>query len=390
MKKILVVSNCSRRGTSSGLTGKFLDQLSKVDNRKFSISLLDISTGNDNSQLNYPVESHFKLPKGIIWNFISKIPKIRSWHASNLAIKTYKDLLKQRKFVGVILYQVQPNADEWTRIAHENNAKIMFVPWGSEVLRASDKVKKNLHQAFAEVDFVIGALDANTLISAKEEFNVSDHKILQYKNYLKGVKLISEYQGKKTRKDMISSLGLPYSDCNILCGYNGYVGQRHKIIIDALSQVRSKLPKDYQLVFPITYGASQGYVDELRTLCEKKELKANFITNYLTDEQVAYLHLITDLFIQIQPTDDGNDFTKEALYARNEIITGKWLNYIQFEKYGTPYHLINRLEELPIVLFKYFTGEEPKAIIPQKLIEEMNSASSDDNKLFWENVFSKL
>lgn len=391
MKNILVVSNCSKRGSSTGLTGKFLEQLSDIDRKEYSISLLDLSfSKSSKTQSNYPVECHYKLPKGIISSIISRIPKIRALYSSKVAKKAFQVILKQRTFDGVILYQVQPNADEWVRIAHENNTKIMFFPWGSEILRASNDVKIHLQHAFSEVDYVIGAQDANTLIYAKEVFNVPDNRILQYKNYLKGVKLIKKIRGKLSRDEMLSSLKIPQSNNIILCGYNGYAGQRHKVIIDAISKCKDVLPDDYILVFPITYGASNEYIQELKNYCAQSKLNSYFITEYLSDEQVAYLHLVTDLFVQIQPTDDGNDFMKEALFAENRIVTGRWLKYLQFEKYGIPYYSIDTLEELPAVLYSIFTGEKQTLTIPLELINTMDSASEEDNKLFWRNLFSIL
>ena len=389
MKKILVVSNCSKRGTSTGLAGKFLDQLSKIDKQQFQIFLLDTSFNADGAKQSlYPVHSHFTLPKSIVRILVRKIPGLRGIYGINMAIKTYKSLLKKYSFDWVVLYQVQPKADQWTKIAHQYNSKIAFVPWGSEVLRVSGKKQERLRIAFSEVDYVIGAEYANTLLSARDVYSVPEIKLIYYKNYLKGVKLIGKVRDKYSREEMMSSIGIPQSEYNILCGYNGYAGQNHKTIIDALNKNRNILPKGYQLVFPITYGASDDYIEDLKAYCTQLELKSVFITEYLTDEQVAFLHLVTDLFIQIQPTDDGNDFMKEALFAQNQIVTGRWLKYYQFEQYGDPYYVIDTIEELPIMLSRIFSCEVPVPTVPSQLVEDMDSASETDNKLFWEKMFS--
>ena len=389
MKKILVVSNCSKRGTSTGLAGKFLDQLSKIDKQQFQIFLLDTSFNADGAKQSlYPVHSHFTLPKSIVRILVRKIPGLRGIYGINMAIKTYKSLLKKYSFDWVVLYQVQPKADQWTKIAHQYNSKIAFVPWGSEVLRVSGKKQERLRIAFSEVDYVIGAEYANTLLSARDVYSVPEIKLIYYKNYLKGVKLIGKVRDKYSREEMMSSIGIPQSEYNILCGYNGYAGQNHKTIIDALNKNRNILPKGYQLVFPITYGASDDYIEDLKAYCTQLELKSVFITEYLTDEQVAFLHLVTDLFIQIQPTDDGNDFMKEALFAQNQIVTGRWLKYYQFEQYGDPYYVIDTIEELTIMLSRIFSCEVPVPTVPSQLVEDMDSASETDNKLFWEKMFS--
>ncbi len=389
MKKILVVSNCSKRGTSTGLAGKFLDQLSKIDKQQFQISLLDTSFNADGAKQSlYPVHSHFTLPNSIVRILVRKIPGLRGIYGINLAIKTYKSLLKKYSFDWVVLYQVQPKADQWTKIAHQYNSKIAFVPWGSEVLRVSGKKQERLRIAFSEVDYVIGAEYANTLLSARDVYSVPEKKLIYYKNYLKGVKLISKLRDKYSREEMMSNIGIPQSEYNILCGYNGYVGQNHKTIIDAINKNRNILPKGHQLVFPITYGASVDYIEDLKNYCTQLELNSVFITEYLTDEQIAFLHLVTDLFIQIQPTDDGNDFMKEALFAQNQIVTGRWLKYFQFEQYGDPYYVIDTTEELPIMLSKIFSCEIPVPTVPSQLVEDMDSASETDNKLFWEKVFT--
>ena len=391
MKNILVVSECPQRGTSTGLTGKFLERLSCLDKEEFQISLFDTSLyGNKHQGNDYPVHNYFNLPKGFISSLVRRLPGLRSRFASRLLLKRYTQILREGHYDGVILYQIPSLADSLTHIAHENGAKMIFVPWGSEVLRCEDDVRVRLMKAFAETDYVVGAKNSNTILAAMQTFHVPASKIKTVSNDLIGLRKIDELRNKLSRNEMIERLGLPYSDYNIVCGYNGYPGQRHKVIIDALFYNKKYLPVNYNLIFPISYGGSSNLRNELAEYCKEKGISASFITEYMTDEQMAYIHFVTDLFIEIQPTDNGNAFLIESLYAKNQIVTGSWLHYNQFEQYGIPYHLIDKPEDLPNKLHQILCKEIPKISIPNQLIDALTPVPESCITSFWNGLLSGL
>jgi hypothetical protein len=390
-KKVLIVSICDMRANTIGLIGKFLDSFKDIDKSILELSLFDIGffdIKHDPSK--YPVDHYYKLPSKIIEPFVRKIPKIRSWYAEKLIIATFRDIVKNNHFDAIILYHIPICADCLSEIAHYYNSKIIFYPGGSDILRVGGGTRKRLMKAFDEADYVVGAINSNTIIQAKNIYKVPEDKLRLKRNYISGIKVLMDINRSFTREEMSKIVGLPYSDYNIVCSYNGNFEHRHKVIIEALKSNIDVLPQNYQAIFPVTYGGSSEYVDELRKMCNDEGLNAVFITSFLTNEQMAYLHLMTDLFIEIQPTDAGNAFLIEALFSKNQIITGSWLNYVQFEQFGVPYHLIDNPNDLAVKLNEIFTHKITTPSIPPKLLEMYTIPHDYHKESFWKDFILEL
>lgn len=389
MKKILVVSSCTMRGDSTGLTGRFLELLSGLEKSEYQISLFDTSVwGEKHSPSRYAAKQYYYINRSLITKVISWIPGIRSFYAKWIISHEFERLIKKDHYDGIVLHQLPPNALSLINIAHRYGIKVIAEPWGSEVLRAKDK--NDVKQALSCADYIVGTEGTNLMTVFEQDYHIPEFKIFKCKRFFKGVKKIIEIKDSLSRDEMENGIGIPSSNFRVLCGYNGYSGQRHKIMIDAIYQNRDFLPKGYQLVFPMTYGAEVGYIEKLQSYCKLLNLNFVVLSKFLSDEQIAYLHLITDLFIQIQPTDNGSAFMIESLFAKNQIITGKWLQYKEFEQFGVPYHLLETKEELADKLYYIFTNKLSTPIIPSQLIELFTPEPNYDEKTFWQNIFDKL
>lgn len=397
INKILIVSTCGKRRNTIGLIGVLLDSLKKIDKSKYSISLLDTNFYERNhNPRDYDVDNYYGLEIKWYDSLIRLIPRLRALYAKHIAIKSFRDLMYKHKFNVVVVYQVPPYADSMVKIAHQFGSKIVFEPFGSDVLRVNEKVKTKLKGAFAGVDGVVGRTKSNVLIAAKEVYNVPNSRIFEQKEVQEGVIRLKALRGKLSREAMHNEVGIPCSNYNIVCGYSGRESHRHKKIIDSLIQVKDVLPDGYQIIFPMTYGAGEHheiiieYARQLEAECDKAGLNSIFLTDFMSFEQLTYLHLITDLFVEIQPTDNGNAFMIEALYAKNQIVTGRWLNYKRFEQFGEPYYLIDKPEDLSDMLRKIFTQQVEKVNVPQALVDFFDVPEEYDRSLFWAKLFDRI
>ena len=391
MKKILVVSACAMRGDTTGLVGKFLNSIKDLDKSLYEISLFDIGffEGRHDPQ-KYPVANYYGLPSSAIEPIIRRIPYLRSRYAEHIIVSTLDMILRESHFDAVLLHHIPAFADRLVSITQKNGVKMIFYPGGSDILRVDDRTRKRLQNAFLLVDYVVAAIGSNNAIAAKDIYHVPENKLRLKPTYLKGVGFLMEANKTLSKEEMMDIVGIGKADYNIVCSYSGYPEHRHKVIIEALVRNKEVLPRNYQLVFPMTYGAPSGYIEELRKMCADAGLNATFLTSFITNEQMAYLHLVTDLFIEIQPTDAGNAFMIEALFARNQIVTGSWLNYKQFEQFGVPYYLIDNLEELSRMLNKIMMGRIQKPVVPQELIDMFMVPKNYRSAFFWENLFQEL
>ncbi len=397
MKKILVVSNCTSRGDTIGLVGGILNSLSKLSKREYSITLFDYNFYDAlHDPKRYPVDNYLSIPFDMAHDIIRRIPRVRIWYANYLTKLYFNKILKKQHFDFIIFHQVPSGINGMLQEAHTCGAKVIFEPFGSDILRVSNKSRKALKDAFADVDAVVGRKMSNVLIAAETIYKVPHEKIFEQRECLKSVQQLKNVKGRLSREDMHKELGMPFSNYNIVCGYSARESHKHKLIIDALIQSKEVLPNNYQIIFPMTYGALmhhssiEEYVSELKTLCDEAGLRSFFLTNFISKEQMAYLHLITDLFIEIQPTDNGNAFMIEALFARNQIVTGRWLNYKRFEQFGEPYYLIDTPVELSSMLKKIFTNKVRKIQVPQELVDFFDVPDGYDHSEFWNKLFNTL
>lgn len=387
MKNVLVVCPCSFRGSSIGLIEDLLFQFKKARLNGCTIDLFDTHCFQIHDPSKYDVRTYYGIHIGRIRRIALRMPLIRSRYARYLFIERYREILRSRKYDFILFYKVPPFSDILIDIAHKVNSKVLLFPWGSEVLRADTDTEKHLKIAYSNADYIIGYEKSNLVKKASSIYKVPNDKILQLKTVLKGIKSIKEVSTSLKRTELETIVGIPSSDYNIICGYSGCETQRHIEMIKAFEANKKFLPRSYQLIFPVTYVANPTYIQKLRNLCESYGLNAVFITEYLSDEQIACLHLVTDLFINIQPTDAGNAFMIESLFCANQIITGKWLKYDQFEEFGTPYYSLDKLDDLVLEVEKILTGKVLKREVPQQLIDKYDFPDGYDRGNFWINLF---
>lgn len=389
-KEVLIVSSCPLRGGAIGVIGELLKELSCLNKSEYSFSLFDTNNNRyeNHKREDYHVDFYYRLQTNLKDRIIQHVPWVRSRYYKYKYIKAFKRLLSTKRYNAVLFFPVIFFSDKLIDIAHQHNTRVIFYPWGSEILRCEGWKMNHLMRAFLNVDYVVGSFNANTIKASKEIFNVQGYKIKEKKPFVSGVLMLDSIKEKYSRKQMSDILHIPESSFNVVCSYNGYATHNHEAIIKAIAQNKANLPTNYQLLFPLTYGSAPGYIDSIFSKCREEGLNAIFLTEFLSGEQMACLHYLTDLFIEIQPTDTGNAFLIEAIYAKNEIITGRWLHYDQFEKFGLPYHLIDAIEELPLKISEVVSRKVPKPVIPEQLINMFSIPTSEDRRIFWGDLFA--
>ena len=389
MKKILVVSNCSVRSSGRGLTSDFLRSINP-GNGEVSIDVYDISIMKNHKRDDYDSDDYFSIPVSPLTKMLSKNRITRAICYEQLICKEFGRILHSRRYNLIIIFQVQRFSDRIIKIAKNNNVKTGLYPWGSDILRCNIIDSYRLKKAFRDCDYIIGYKGSVVLRTVVSRYHADSNKIFSHSLVTPGVGILLLIKEKYTRKEMHDNIGIPYSDYNIICGYNADPGQQHFSSIEGLSEVKDLLPNGYQIVFPVSYGNRNGYIDSLKRICKEKALNAVFIEKFISDEQMAMLHIITDLYINNQKTDNGNAFLIEALSCGNCIVSGAWLKYNQFEEYGIPYYQFNNQEELGDVI-KVILSEKPQSItVPIPLMRFLQSITNDTLKSEWCQLFNNL
>lgn len=385
-KNILFVSSCTTRGNTGGLTSNFIDVL-RLNSNLINIDLLDISFERQTKPDVFHSDRYYSVYGNVITRLILKIPRIRRILRESCVKKTLARLFKTTNYSLLIIYELPIFVDSLVTVAHKNNVKVLLYPWGSDVLRANKYKLRRIEKAIDNCDYISGYHNSGTINYILSNYPNSKEKLFLFSVLVPGIRELEKLENKLSRVEMSNELNIPLSKSNIVCGYNGVEGQRHREIIENIYKVKNKLPEDYQLIFPITYGNSQDYYQEIKDICNKYQLRAIFLESYLTPKQMVCLHLLTDLFINVQPTDNGNAFLMEALSSNSAIIVGKWLYYPQFEKYGTPYYQCETIDTIHLAILEVINcGFKSK--VPKELVHDLRSHTPDGIKEEW-NVFFK-
>ena len=385
-KKLLMVAKCRRRGKGpAAYIGDLISYLKKYGGQQFEIDLLVTLLNSGYTKDDFEADNVI-LPKvGVVSHLILKIPRIRAWYWNRIVQKTYSSTINSRDYDWIVFHAIPHDISYLVKLAKNTKAKILLYPWGSEIMRVADSTLESFRFAFDNMDFVRG--DGSMLVEKLEKFYHIPHS--KFVNLVYGSKVIDcieKYRGKLSKDELAVRIGINTASYYIVCGYNRYKGQNHETMISQLAMVKDFLPHGYTLVFPLTYG--DGPNDQyLRNLCKKSGLEAQFLTEYLTDEQMACLHLVTDLFIHIQQTDLANSYMIESVFANTNIISGGWLSYVDLEKGGKPYYTTEVPDQLHVVVRDFLNGKLPKRVAGKAVSEEIRKESWDFSIKGWADFF---
>lgn len=262
---------------------------------------------------------------------------------------------------------------------------IVMSPWGSDIMRRPKKNLEQLSYLYQKADYITIPAESNIGEVITHKLKVSPHKMIGYGIWgsdvvdfaIKNGELISQDDAKKR-------FGL-FGRYVITCGYNKQESQRHKIIIQAIDKVRKQLPDNLSLLFPMTYGENTAlakYTKEVQEECEKRNLPALFVTEFLSVEDLYKMRIATDIFIHVQTTDAGARSVYEYILCNKKIVNGSWLGYKNLESFKPLFYFpVDKMENLGEVIVKAYKSE--KIDIPQEVMDIVKSRS-------WESKISQM
>ena len=308
----------------------------KLNNPDVRISLLT----NRPSHV-FPAEMHGSIEEFIKWKFSSRmnrspfvnrlINRCSSWiQIRSLARVRHYDIVNIHYPYFFLSYVM----GQFGRMA----STIVVSPWGSDVLRLEGKKKRKLlGKVFKKADFITSNPKGRIGKVLVEEMGIDEGKLHPLAWGSETIDYINEHIQDVSTEDAKKKLGFE-NRYVITCGYNAFEEQRHEIMIRAIQGIRSQLPPELILLFPVTYGATSGtkkddYVKRLRELCLESGLDAVFCEDYLSVPDLFVLRQATDMFIHIQTTDGGNSSLQEYVLLGKKVIHGSWIHYSHLEKY---------------------------------------------------------
>ena len=268
--------------------------------------------------------------------------------------------------------------------------KLVITPWGSDILRRDEGYLKRMASLYQHADYIATSPTIPLGKRIIESLHVEPIKLVG--NFF-GSDLV-DYALKNglsiTTDEAKERFGLS-GRYVITCGYNRREPQRHKAMIAAIDQVRDRLPDNFTLLFPMTYGADTRteYVDECKTECEVRALPSVFITRFLPVEELYLLRMATDLFVHVQTTDASSGSVKEYILCDKKIVHGSWIKYDDLEAFRPLYYFpVDRLEDLGDVIVNACYSD--KIAIPQGVLDCVKSCGWERNAARMNDFFMSI
>lgn len=223
--------------------------------------------------------------------------------------------------------------------------KIVAVIWGSDFYRVTSKVKIFLQDIiYKNVDNIVFTNPkTKELFSEKKKYIKTKLNVARF-----GLPVLDEIDNLR-RDDyghFCNSFGLPIDKIKIMVGYNANLAHQQLLVLNQIILFNESILEKIHLIFPMGYGNNESRVLIEEILKKNKNIQYSILEKFYNFNEAAKLRLVTDILINIQPTDQFSGSMQETLYAGGWVLTGNWLPYDALLQFEPKMILINEKEEV--------------------------------------------
>ena len=160
--------------------------------------------------------------------------------------------------------------------------------------------------------------------------------------------ILKEKCEKSPLADVREKWGIPKDKTVVAVGYNGIPEQQHLAVLKEIGKLNKKTKEKLFLILQMTYGdgGTKEYHEQVLAAACATGCEYSGIQNFLTDEQVAELRIITDIFINAQTTDAFSGSVSENLFTGTVLMNASWLRYQEFKDYAFKYLEFKSMSEI--------------------------------------------
>lgn len=234
----------------------------------------------------------------------------------------------------------------------ECGTKTVVSLWGSDLMRANTDQLKKLQYGLEYCDLI--KLSENLLLKLVEKYGERYNNKCRISYFGNAdIEVIDTFSPEKLVIEKELLFGETGNKTIIACGYNAIQAQNHNDIIDEISLLEPRILENSVFVFPMTYGPSRKYIEEIRQRLESTRIEYRILDSFLSEVELATLRQSVDIVLNIQSTDAMSASLQDHLYCGNVCIIGEWLNYVPYDRNGVFYLKCSK-ESLHIVLKEVF------------------------------------
>ena len=266
-------------------------------------------------------------------------------------------------------------------------SKLIFSYWGSDLFRAGDR------QLFFRGIF---ARCADYITFDNKDLQIKFKKVYKWANQVPAevilfglpvLDIIKEKYKNQLLPDIRKKWNIPNDKIVVAVGYNGHPQQQHIKILKTIGKMDETDRKRIVLLIQMTYGGSKEYRRKVLVEAKKTGCEYRVICQFLSDDEIADLRIMTDIYINAQTTDAFSGSVCENLFAGTKLLNARWLRYQEFKEHYFKYWEFNKIEEIG-KLIKTVMEQKADCSGNRELIWQLRSWEFCVPK--WERVFRKL
>lgn len=265
--------------------------------------------------------------------------------------------------------------------------KIVAVVWGSDFYRVTSKIKIFLQNIiYKNVDNIIFTNPkTKEVFLEKKKFINTDLSVARF-----GLPVLDEIDNlqKENYFEFCNNLGLPDDKIKIMVGYNANLAHQQLLVVNQIINFNSDILKKIHLVFPMGYGNKENKKIIANLLKNNKNIQYTILEKFYNFQEAAKLRFITDILINIQPSDQFSGSMQETLYAGGWVLTGSWLPYKDLEPLHSKMVFINEKGDIGSALIKLIELNTKNSIDNIESIKKYikNESSWDKNLCIWNRI----
>jgi glycosyltransferase involved in cell wall biosynthesis len=242
----------------------------------------------------------------------------------------------------------------------KRGTKTIFTFMGSDLYRADESKIKALESFLGKVDHI-------TIMGSKMESHFREKYGNKYDNSLRkmffGVDIFDfiDKSLKKDKEELREKFGIEKGLITVAVGYNANPAMQHRKAIEAILALPDTIKQKLCVILQMTYGYNndlENYIKELKSLLTENNLKYIFLTDFLSNEVLADLRIITDIFIHPQISDAFSATIQEFLYSGTTVLNPIWIKYQELIANDIKFIEYNDFDDLAVRLKKYFENPE--------------------------------
>ncbi len=225
--------------------------------------------------------------------------------------------------------------------------KIILSYWGGDVEDRSPAVINIRKKCFEFADAITVTVK-KTLQDFREIYGSNyDDKLRVCRFATDGLSCINKLSKTTSRDECRQAYNIPKDKICVTCGYSAYRVQHQDYCVRELNKLPKELKDKIFVIVPMQYGKldDKEYFDKVEKAKEAADFECVILREFVPFEKSAKLAIATDIYLHLRETDAFSNALKEHVYAGSEVLSGKWLKYIELDEMNAPVKYISRYKE---------------------------------------------